>query len=76
MLEKIACFYILAVHLINGIDISNCFKIPDLTNLTKAKNYVITGRKFKGHEMNLIEPKTDSPVLEFIDKRVYKWTTS
>ena len=44
-LEKNSCCHILAVQSINGIE--PAYKIPNLTDLTKAKNSGVTGRKKK-----------------------------
>ncbi|RNA23232.1 hypothetical protein BpHYR1_014571 [Brachionus plicatilis] len=55
-LEKQNCSHILAVQSINGIDISNSYKMPNITQMTKAKNSGSTGRKRKGHAVNTIEP--------------------
>ncbi|RNA44067.1 hypothetical protein BpHYR1_014825 [Brachionus plicatilis] len=55
-LEKQNCSHILAVQSINGIDISNSYKMPNITQITKAKNSGSTGRKRKGDAVNTIEP--------------------
>lgn len=55
-LEKQHCCHILAVQSINGIEISNAYKIPNLAKLTKSKNMGSTGRKTRGHAINSIVP--------------------
>lgn len=46
----------MAVESINGINIEENYKIPNLANLTKVKNSSSTGRKKRGHVANSIEP--------------------
>ncbi|RNA29092.1 hypothetical protein BpHYR1_012405, partial [Brachionus plicatilis] len=58
--EKSSCCHILAVQSINGLDISNNYKIPNLTSLTKSKNSGLTGRKKKGHLINSIDPSLNT----------------
>ena len=55
MFEKGNCARILAVQHLNGIDISNNYKLPNLGKITKAKNSGSTGRKRRGHQINSIE---------------------
>lgn len=53
--EKGNCAHILAVQHLNGIDISNQYKLPNIAKITKAKNSGSTGRKRRGHHVNSIE---------------------
>ncbi|RMZ95763.1 hypothetical protein BpHYR1_043262 [Brachionus plicatilis] len=53
--EKGNCAHILAVQHLNGIDISNQYKLPNIAKITKAKNSGSTGRKKRGHHVNSIE---------------------
>ena len=51
----------MAVQSINGIE--PAYKIPNLTDLTKAKNSGVTGRKKKGHLVNSVEPQTSTNIF-------------
>ncbi|RNA11596.1 hypothetical protein BpHYR1_035557, partial [Brachionus plicatilis] len=53
--EKGNCAHILAVQHLNGIDISNQYKFPNIAKIIKAKNSGSTGRKRKGYHVNSIE---------------------
>ncbi|RNA24473.1 hypothetical protein BpHYR1_051898 [Brachionus plicatilis] len=53
--EKGNCAHILAVQHLNGIDISNQYKLTNIAKITKAKNSGSTGRKRRGHHVNSIE---------------------
>ena len=58
--ERSSCCHVLAVQSINGLDISNSYKIPNLTSLTISKNSGLTGRKKKGHLVNSIDPSSNT----------------
>ncbi|CAF0805898.1 unnamed protein product [Brachionus calyciflorus] len=50
------------VQSINGIDITNSYKVPNIAQITKIKNAGSSGRKRKGHAVNTIEPSTSKIV--------------
>ncbi|RMZ95681.1 hypothetical protein BpHYR1_051756 [Brachionus plicatilis] len=55
-LDKQICSHLLAVQSVNGIDISNSYKIPNIAQMTKTKNSGVTGRKKRGHAINSNDP--------------------
>ena len=50
-IEKGNCAHILAVQHLNGIDIGNNYKFPNLSKITKSKTLGSTGRKRRGHQV-------------------------
>jgi len=57
--EKTSCCHIMAVESINGVNIENNYKIPNISKITKTKNSGSTGRKKsrkkRGHVVNSID---------------------
>ncbi|CAF0765676.1 unnamed protein product [Brachionus calyciflorus] len=70
-IEKQSCTHILAVQAINGIDISNSYKIPNLGKLTKNKNCGATGPKKKGHFINSIDPTNSATTNDDSNSNLY-----
>jgi hypothetical protein len=64
--EKKSCCHILAVQHLNGINIAEIYKQPNLSKLIKSKNAGATGRKRRGHKKNTVrqEMSTVNKTLE------------